>query len=57
MNNNLTVKEYNEKIKRVLITKEEIDEAIVKAGKYIDEIYDGRPILLVSIRGCCRWAR
>ena len=49
MNNNLTVKEYNEKIKRVLITKEEIDEAIVKAGKYIDDIYDGRPILLVSI--------
>jgi hypoxanthine phosphoribosyltransferase len=37
------------KIKRVLITKEEIDVAIKKAGEEIDKIYDGRPILLVSI--------
>ena len=29
--------------------KEEIDEKIKEAGKYIDSIYDGRPILLVSI--------
>lgn len=43
------VKEYNSKIKRVLISKEEIEEAIVKAGKKIDSLYDGRPILLVSI--------
>jgi hypoxanthine phosphoribosyltransferase len=40
---------YNAKIKRVIITKEEIAEAIQKAGKEIDKIYDGRPILLVSI--------
>ena len=40
---------YNSKIKRVLITKEEIAEAVAKAGKEIDKIYDGRPILLVSI--------
>jgi len=40
---------YNAKIKRVLITKEEIDQAIKEAGKKIDAIYDGRPILLVSI--------
>ena len=40
---------YNAKIKRVLITKEEINAAIQKAGKEIDKIYDGRPILLVSI--------
>ena len=37
------------RIKKVIITKEEIDEAIQKAGKEIDKIYDGRPILLVSI--------
>ena len=40
---------YNAKIKRVIITKEEIAEAVQKAGKEIDKIYDGRPILLVSI--------
>jgi hypoxanthine phosphoribosyltransferase len=40
---------YQNKIKRILITKEEIDREIAKAGKKIDEIYDGRPILLVSI--------
>lgn len=43
------VKEYNGKIKRVVITKEEIDEAVKNAGKEIDKIYDGRPILLLSI--------
>ncbi len=43
------IKDYNAKIKRVIITEEEIDEAIKKAGKEIDKIYDGRPILLVSI--------
>lgn len=41
--------EYNNRIKRILITKEEIAAAIDKAGKEIDKIYDGRPILLVSI--------
>ncbi len=40
---------YEKKIKRVLITKEEIDAAIKKAGKEISRLYDGRPILLVSI--------
>ena len=43
------INEYEGKIKRVIITKEEIDEAVKKAGKEIDKIYDGRPILLVSI--------
>lgn len=43
------IKEYNSKIKQVLVTKEQIDEAVKKAGAYIDSIYDGRPILLVSI--------
>ncbi len=44
-----SVEEYNERIKRVLITEEEIKEAIAKAGKEIDKLYDGRPILLVSV--------
>ncbi len=44
-----TIEEYNKKIKRVLISEEEIKEAIVKAGKEISDSYDGRPILLVSI--------
>ena len=41
--------EYNSKIKRVLITEDEIKAAIKKAGKEISDSYDGRPILLVSI--------
>lgn len=40
---------YNSHIKRVLISQEEIAAAIKQAGKYIDSLYDGRPILLVSI--------
>lgn len=49
MDANKNIEEFNSKIKRVLITKEEIDEAIAKAGKQISDTYDGRPILLVSI--------
>ena len=41
--------DYNARIKRVLITEEQIKTAIAKAGKQIAEIYDGRPILLVSV--------
>lgn len=44
-----SVSDYEARIKRVLITKEEIDAAIAKAGREIDKIYDGRPILLVSV--------
>ena len=44
-----TVEDFNRKIKRIIITKEEIDEAIKKAGKQISDSYDGHPILLVSI--------
>ncbi len=43
------IQEYNRKIKRVVITKEEIAEKIGELGKLIDSWYDGRPILLVSI--------
>lgn len=45
----ITVEEFNSKIKQVLITEEEIKEAVKKAGKEISDSYDGRPILLVSI--------
>ena len=45
----MNVEKYNSKIKKVLITEEEIKEAIKKAGREIDASYDGRPILLVSI--------
>ena len=44
-----SIAEYESKIKRILISKEEIADAIAEAGKKIDQIYDGRPILLVSI--------
>lgn len=40
---------YRSRIKRVLITEEEIAAAIRKAGAQIDALYDGNPILLVSI--------
>ena len=44
-----SVEEFKGKIKKVLITKEEIDAAIKQAGEEIDRSYDGKPILLVSI--------
>ena len=44
-----SAEDFKSRIKRVIITEEEIRDAIAKAGKEIDAIYDGRPILLVSI--------
>lgn len=41
--------DFNGNIKNILITKQEIHEKIKAAAKKIDEIYDGTPILLVSI--------
>lgn len=43
------IQNYNSKIKRVVISQEQIAESIKKAGKQIDELYDGKPLLLVSI--------
>lgn len=43
------IKAYESGIKRVLLSAEEINSAIKKAGKAIDNLYDGRPILLVGI--------
>ena len=44
-----SIQDFESRIKRVLITEEEIQAAIRAAGKEIDKLYDGRPILLVSI--------
>lgn len=41
--------EYRRKIKRVLITEEEIRREVKKAGELINSLYDGTPILMVSI--------
>ena len=43
------IEKFNSKIKGVLISEEEIKAAIKEAAKKIDESYDGRPLLLVSI--------
>lgn len=44
-----TIEEYNSRIKRILVTEEQIADAVAEAGRKIDAIYDGRPILLVSV--------
>lgn len=44
-----TSAEYERGIKKVIITAEEIQQKIAEVGKYIDSLYDGRPVLLVSI--------
>lgn len=43
------INEYQKRIKRIIITEEEIKAAIKKAGDLINSLYDGTPILLVSI--------
>ena len=43
------INEFQSKIKRVIITEEEIKAAVKKAGEMITSSYDGTPILLVSI--------
>lgn len=44
-----SIEAFESRIKRVVITKEQIDAAIKETGAEIDRSYDGRPILLVSI--------
>ena len=44
-----SIKDYESKIKKVLITEDEIKKALKKAGEFINSLYDGRPILLVSV--------
>ena len=43
------VNAFLEKIKRIVISEDEIKSAVKKAGKIINSLYDGTPILLVSI--------
>lgn len=43
------IENYQSHIKRILISETEIQKEIKKAAKMIDESYDGRPVLLVSI--------
>ena len=44
-----SVEEFNKRIKRVIVSEEEIQNKIKEVGKQISDSYDGRPILLVSI--------
>ncbi len=44
-----SLEEYNNKIKKIIITAEEIHKEIDRAADYINSLYDGTPILLVSI--------
>ncbi|MBQ8079154.1 MAG: hypoxanthine phosphoribosyltransferase [Oscillospiraceae bacterium] len=45
----MTQQEYDAGIRRVLISEEELQEAIRKAGAAIDKEYAGKPMLFVSI--------
>ena len=45
----MTQKEFDSKIKRVIISEDELQKAIKEAGKKISDSYNGRPILLVSV--------
>lgn len=49
MNKIKSTMDFEKGIKRVLISEEEIKEAVKRAGQEIDKIYDGNPILLISI--------
>ena len=42
-------KEFESKIKRVLISEEEIHNRIREVGSQVSQAYDGKPLLLVSI--------
>ena len=44
-----SMEEYRSKIKRVLFSEAEIAAAVKRGAEIIDSIYDGRPILLISI--------
>ncbi len=44
-----SVDEFKRKINKIVISEEEIKTAIDRAGEFINSIYDGTPILLVSI--------
>ena len=43
------ISDYQRRIKSILITEDEIDAAVRRAAKTIDGLYDGQPIILVSV--------
>ena len=43
------VREYSSRIKRVLITEEEIRKALREEGERLSREYEGKPLLLVSV--------
>ncbi len=45
----ITTKEHDRRIKRVVITEQEIQQKIREVGARISKEYDGKPLLLVSI--------
>ena len=49
MKSEKNIEEFQSKIKRIIITEEQINREIQKVGKQISDSYDGRPFLLVSI--------
>ncbi len=40
---------FKSSINRVIITREEIQNAVAKAGRMLSEEYEGKPLLLVSV--------
>lgn len=44
-----SMEDYNRRIKRIIITEDEIRREVRKAGELINSLYDGTPVLLVSI--------
>ena len=44
-----STEQWKKGIKRIIITEEQIRAEIKKAGEFINSVYDGSPILLVSI--------
>ncbi len=41
--------EFRDRIKRVIITEEQINKAVEEAGKMLSDEYEGEPLLLVSV--------
>lgn len=44
-----SIDDFRSKIKRIIVSEDEIKAAVKKAGEMINSSYDGAPILLVSI--------
>lgn len=49
MKTNYFKEELKKHVKQILITEKQIKKGIKRAAKFIDNLYDGKPIVLVSI--------